>query len=51
MKQSSQKKDGPPVASSVPTDKKTGDHSSEKERKKDAPPPRMQFDDKPSGKG
>lgn len=45
-KQSSQKKDGPPVTSSVAIDKKSGDRPLEKERKKDAPPPRMQFDDK-----
>lgn len=45
-KQSSQKKDGPPAASSASTDKKAGDRPSEKERKKDALPPRMQFDDK-----
>ncbi|TKY73240.1 Translation initiation factor eIF-2B subunit delta [Spatholobus suberectus] len=46
MRQSSQKKDGPLVTSSVATDKKSGDRPLEKERKKDAPPPRMQFDDK-----
>ncbi|KAK7411261.1 hypothetical protein VNO78_02694 [Psophocarpus tetragonolobus] len=46
MKQSLQKKDGPLVASSVATDKKSGERPSEKERKKDAPPPRMQFDNK-----
>ncbi|XP_061347386.1 uncharacterized protein LOC133292917 isoform X1 [Gastrolobium bilobum] len=46
MKHSSQKKNGPPVTPSVATEKKSGDHPLEKERKKDAPPPRMQFDDK-----
>eukprot|EP00256_Glycine_max_P013599 XP_003527132.1 translation initiation factor eIF-2B subunit delta isoform X1 [Glycine max] len=46
MWQSSQKKDGPLVMSPVATDKKSGDRPLEKERKKDAPPPRMQFDDK-----
>ncbi|KAK2663571.1 hypothetical protein Ddye_002145 [Dipteronia dyeriana] len=46
-KQSSQKKDDPLVVSSiVGADKKTGDRSVDKERKKDVPPPRMQFDDK-----
>ncbi|KAK1384016.1 Translation initiation factor eIF-2B subunit delta [Heracleum sosnowskyi] len=42
VKQPKQKKDGP-VASS---EKKGGDRPSEKDRKKDVPPPRMQFDDK-----
>ena len=46
MKQSLQKKDGPPATSSVATDKKSGGRPLEKERKNDAPPPRMQFDDK-----
>ncbi|RYR33386.1 hypothetical protein Ahy_A10g047966 isoform B [Arachis hypogaea] len=46
VKQSSGKKDGPPVTSSTATDKKSGGRSLEKERKKDVPPPRMQFDDK-----
>ncbi|KAK7327640.1 hypothetical protein VNO77_21724 [Canavalia gladiata] len=46
MSQSSQKKDSPLVMSSVSPDKKSGDRPLEKERKKDAPPPRMQFDDK-----
>ncbi|XP_057436952.1 uncharacterized protein LOC130729254 [Lotus japonicus] len=46
MKQTSRKKEGTPVTSSVATDKKSGDRALEKERKKDAPPPRMQFDDK-----
>ncbi|RDX81422.1 Translation initiation factor eIF-2B subunit delta, partial [Mucuna pruriens] len=45
-RQSSQKKDGPLVTSSVATDKKSGDRPLEKERRKDAPPPRMQFDDR-----
>ncbi|ESW27147.1 hypothetical protein PHAVU_003G177900 [Phaseolus vulgaris] len=42
-KQSSQKKVGPsfPLAA----DKKAGDRPLDKDRKKDAPPPRMQFDD------
>ncbi|KAK2367960.1 translation initiation factor eIF-2B subunit delta [Trifolium repens] len=44
-KQSSQKKDGPPVTSSVTIDKKSINHPLEKERKKDPPPQRMQFDD------
>lgn len=46
MRQSSLKKDGPLVTSSVAIDKKSGDRPLEKDRKKDAPPPRMQFDDK-----
>ena len=45
-KQSSQKKDGPPFASSAAPDKKAGDKPSDKDKKKDAPPPRMQFDDR-----
>ncbi|KAK7330209.1 hypothetical protein VNO77_24396 [Canavalia gladiata] len=45
-KQSSQKKGVLPHASSVATDKKAGDRPLEKDGKKDAPPPRMQFDDK-----
>ncbi|CAK8534360.1 unnamed protein product [Lathyrus sativus] len=44
-KQSSQKKDGPPVSSSVTIDNKSGNRPLEKERKKEAPPQRMQFDD------
>lgn len=40
-----QKKDGTPVTSVSASDKKSGDRSSDKERKKDAPAPRMQFDD------
>ena len=51
VKQPSQKKDGPPVSVSVSVsvvsfDKKGGDRPPEKERKKDVPAPRMQFDDK-----
>ncbi|KAF3969141.1 hypothetical protein CMV_007032 [Castanea mollissima] len=47
VKQPSQKKDGPPVSVSVVSfDKKGGDRPPEKERKKDVPAPRMQFDDK-----
>ncbi|RDX78054.1 Translation initiation factor eIF-2B subunit delta, partial [Mucuna pruriens] len=45
-KQSSQKKGDPPCVSPVATDKKAGDRPLEKDRKNDAPPPRMQFDDK-----
>nr|XP_043607960.1 translation initiation factor eIF-2B subunit delta-like [Erigeron canadensis] len=46
-KQANQKKDVPPVASStVILEKKGGDKSVDKDRKKDMPPPRMQFDDK-----
>ncbi|WOL19605.1 hypothetical protein Cni_G28407 [Canna indica] len=41
-----QKKDGPQVAApSVPSEKKVVDRPIEKDRKKDVPPPRMQFDD------
>ncbi|WOL07909.1 hypothetical protein Cni_G16659 [Canna indica] len=41
-----QKKDGPQVATpSGSSDKKVIDRPSEKDRKKDVPPPRMQFDD------
>lgn len=43
--QSSLKKDGPPVTLAVTIDKKSGNRPLEKERKKDAPPQRMQFDD------
>ncbi|GFS32415.1 NagB/RpiA/CoA transferase-like superfamily protein [Actinidia rufa] len=47
VKQPSQKKDVPPVAPSIAaSEKKGGDRLPEKDRKKDAPPPRMQFDDK-----
>ncbi|PSR96566.1 Translation initiation factor eIF-2B subunit delta like [Actinidia chinensis var. chinensis] len=47
VKQPSQKKDIPPVAPSIAaSEKKGGDRPPEKDRKKDVPPPRMQFDDK-----
>jgi translation initiation factor eIF-2B subunit delta len=47
VKQPSIKKDAPPVSLSIPaSDKKGSDRPPEKERKKDVPPPRMQFDDK-----
>ncbi|KAI8528719.1 hypothetical protein RHMOL_Rhmol12G0169200 [Rhododendron molle] len=47
QKQPLQKKVGPPVASSVAaSEKKGGDRPPEKDRKKDMPPPRLQFDDK-----
>ena len=47
VKQPSQKKDVPPVALSIAaSEKKGGDRPPEKDRKKDVPPPRMQFDDK-----
>ncbi|KAB1212687.1 Translation initiation factor eIF-2B subunit delta [Morella rubra] len=47
LKQPSLKKDGPPLPSPIaPSEKKGGDRPPEKERKKDVPPPRMQFDDK-----
>ncbi|XP_068305777.1 uncharacterized protein [Pyrus communis] len=46
-KSTKQKKDTPQVAASVAaSDKKGGDRPPDKERKKDVPPPRMQFDDK-----
>lgn len=47
-KQASQKKEGiPPAPSSLgASDKKGGDRPADKDRKKDVPPPRMQFDDK-----
>ncbi|KAM0982884.1 hypothetical protein EV1_015621 [Malus domestica] len=46
-KQSVQKKDTSQVAPSVAaSDRKGGDRPPDKERKKDVPPPRMQFDDK-----
>lgn len=45
-KQSSQKKGGPSCASPVAIDKKAGDRPFKKDRKKDAPSPRRQFDDK-----
>ncbi|KAJ0578025.1 putative nagB/RpiA transferase, initiation factor 2B-like protein [Helianthus annuus] len=47
VKQANQKKDVPQLASSsVVHEKKGGDKPPEKDRKKDMPPPRMQFDDK-----
>lgn len=47
QKQPSQKKDVPSAApSAAVTEKKGLDRAAEKERKKDAPPPRLQFDDK-----
>ncbi|KAJ7956572.1 Translation initiation factor eIF-2B subunit delta [Quillaja saponaria] len=46
VKQPSQKKEGPLASSVVVADKKAGDRPVEKDRKKDAPPPRMQFDDR-----
>ncbi|XP_052174847.1 uncharacterized protein LOC127789851 isoform X2 [Diospyros lotus] len=47
VKQPSQKTDGPPVASSfAASENKGSDRPPEKDRKKDMPPPRMQFDDK-----
>lgn len=50
VKKANQKKDVPPLASSsaaaVPEKKGGGDKPVEKDRKKDMPPPRMQFDDK-----
>ncbi|KAA3455797.1 translation initiation factor eIF-2B subunit delta-like isoform X1 [Gossypium australe] len=50
MKQPPQKKDGPPVASSIAASERIGvDRSVEKERKKDLPPPRKQFDDESRG--
>ncbi|XAR51268.1 hypothetical protein NMG60_11005849 [Bertholletia excelsa] len=46
MKHPLQKKDGPTVASSTAaSEKKGGDRPPEKDRKKDVPAPRMQFDD------
>ncbi|XP_020227539.1 translation initiation factor eIF-2B subunit delta [Cajanus cajan] len=45
-KQSSEKKGGPPCASPGDTDMKAGDRSLEKDRKKDAPPPQIQFGSK-----
>lgn len=42
-----QKKDAPPPASSIAaSDRKGGERSMEKERRKDIPAPRMQFDDR-----
>ncbi|XVE64090.1 hypothetical protein DITRI_Ditri07aG0073200 [Diplodiscus trichospermus] len=46
VKQPPQKKDGPPIAASIAASERIGvDRPAEKERKKDVPPPRMQFDD------
>ncbi|URE21888.1 Translation initiation factor eIF-2B [Musa troglodytarum] len=46
VKSPAQKKDGPQVANpSVSSEKKVVDRPPEKDRKKDIPPPRMQFDD------
>ncbi|XWS37690.1 hypothetical protein CRYUN_Cryun19dG0066600 [Craigia yunnanensis] len=46
VKQPLQKKDVPPVAASIAASERIGvDRPAEKERKKDVPPPRMQFDD------
>lgn len=45
--QPAQKKDAPPPASSIAaSDRKGGERSMEKERRKDIPAPRMQFDDR-----
>ncbi|XP_028095657.1 probable translation initiation factor eIF-2B subunit delta isoform X2 [Camellia sinensis] len=46
VKQPSQKKDGPVASSVAASEKKGGDRPPDKDRKKDVPPPRMQFDDK-----
>lgn len=46
VKQPNQKKDGPLASSTIVPEKKGGDKLPEKDRKKDMPPPRMQFDDK-----
>ncbi|XP_023515737.1 probable translation initiation factor eIF-2B subunit delta [Cucurbita pepo subsp. pepo] len=46
VKQSLAMKDNNATPSVAPTDKRGGDRTLDKERKKDAPPPRMQFDDK-----
>ncbi|XP_022987306.1 translation initiation factor eIF-2B subunit delta-like isoform X2 [Cucurbita maxima] len=46
VKQSLAMKDNNAMPSVAPTDKRGGDRTLDKERKKDAPPPRMQFDDK-----
>ncbi|XP_059661639.1 uncharacterized protein LOC132307791 [Cornus florida] len=46
VKQASQKKDGLPMKSAAVPQKKGGDRLPEKDRKKDVPPPRMQFDNK-----
>ncbi|KGN63792.1 translation initiation factor eIF-2B subunit delta [Cucumis sativus] len=46
VKQSSTMRDSTAAPSVASTDKRGGDRTHDKERKKDAPPPRMQFDDK-----
>lgn len=46
VKQPSAMRDSTATPSVVSTDKRGGDRTHDKERKKDAPPPRMQFDDK-----
>lgn len=46
VKQPSAIKDSPAAPSVASTDKRGGDRTLDKERKKDAPHPRMQFDDK-----
>lgn len=46
MKQPSHRKDPTSVAPTAASEKKGGDHLPDKERRKDVPPPRMQFDDK-----
>uniref|UniRef100_A0A7C9DAV3 Translation initiation factor eIF2B subunit delta n=2 Tax=Opuntia streptacantha TaxID=393608 RepID=A0A7C9DAV3_OPUST len=45
-KQPPKKKDAPLASSAGVSEKKGGDRSSEKDKKKDVPPPRMQYDDK-----
>jgi len=45
-KQPPEKKDAPLASSAGVSEKKGGDRSSEKDKKKDVPPPRMQYDDK-----
>ncbi|KAM7479750.1 hypothetical protein LguiA_027963 [Lonicera macranthoides] len=46
VKNPNQKKGALPMTPSAPSEKKGGDRQSEKDKKKDVPPPRMQFDDK-----
>ena len=46
VKHPNQKKGGLPMTPSAPSEKKGGDRQSEKDKKKDVLPPRMQFDDK-----
>ncbi|KAL4036116.1 hypothetical protein IC575_004840 [Cucumis melo] len=46
VKQPAAMKDSTAAPSVAPTDKRGGDRTLDKERKKDAPPPRLQFDDK-----